>query len=308
MSKRRKLVILIASGLVVVLLLAASVYPNASAFVSSKSNGQSTTRTDSAIISTVTNAGDYQVGNVKFIGQYLINLDGKLSALHLVQNQSKQTVPDYSISLISEKTVIKGSNTLSIMQGNVGSQKFTALSFSLSNRLYSENVTDVLIGLGNSTSYNLSILSIAFTPKLGPDLHLGNLLTTNSSSSLYYQLMNVQVGIMRLGMVDISSANATLTTLGIYYLESGFSLSTFIHMIPSSIKATPIGITGVVLYDGNLVDCLTELALFGFAGAELASEAIACFTGVGFGIPCVLLIIGINALPIGEAIALKYAC
>jgi hypothetical protein len=32
-------------------------------------------------------------------------------------------------------------------------------------------------------------------------------------------------------------------------------------MIPGSIKATPVGITGVSLYNRNLVDCLTELAL-----------------------------------------------
>jgi hypothetical protein len=33
-------------------------------------------------------------------------------------------------------------------------------------------------------------------------------------------------------------------------------------MIPGSIKATPVGITGVSLYNRNLVDCLTEMALF----------------------------------------------
>ena len=152
----------------------------------------------------------------------------------------------------------------------------------------------------------LSVMAIAFQPNQGRDLHLGDVLITNCSSDLYGQLLSIQSGIYSLSMKYLESGNKTLTTLGIYYLLTAQSLTSFIKITPDHILKQKVVMTGVYLIDGNLAACLAEIASLGVTGIGLVAAAVACFSGDIFG--CIALYAIINILPIAEAILLTQDC
>ncbi|MGP6238977.1 hypothetical protein ACNF40_00990 [Cuniculiplasma sp. SKW4] len=193
--------------------------------------------------------------------------------------------------------------------GKIGNYTMKTLTYTTNNTIFGLKMTDVLINPGpRHNNESLSVMAIAFQPNQGRDLHLGDVLITSFSSDLYGQLLSIQFGIYSLSMKYLESGNKTLTTLGIYYLLTAQSLTSFIKITPDHILKQKVDITLVYLVYGSLAACIAELVSLGIAGAVLVSEASACFTGVGFGIPCALFFISVNALPIVEVIAINYAC
>lgn len=256
---------------------------------------------------------DVKVGQTNFIGEYIVSKGGYLSNPN-IEGSGSNGVNQVSVSkpviqIFGVKEYHKSGVKLAYSYGKIGNYTMKTLTYTTNTSLFGLKMTDVLINRGSQYgNESLSMMAIAFQPNLGKDLHLGDLLVTNFSSNLKGQILSIQSGIYSLATKYMESGNKTMTTLGIYYLLTAQSLTSFIKLTPVHILKQKIDITGVYLIDGNLAACIAELVSLGIAGAVLVSEASACFTGVGFGIPCALFFITVNALPIVEVIAINYAC
>ena len=254
-----------------------------------------------------------KVGRTNFIGEYIVSKDGYIGNPNL-ESSSNSTVnrvptPEPVIQIFGIKEYHRFGVKLVYSYGKIGNYTMKTLTYTTNNTFFGLRMTDVLVNLGpRHNNESLSVMAIVFQPNQGKDLHLGDVLITNFSSDLYGPLLSIQSGIYSLSMKYLESGNKTLTTLGIYYLLTAHSLTSFIKITPDHILKQKVDITVVYLVDGSLAACISELFLFGIAGGALVADAIACFTGVGFGIPCILFFIAVNALPIGEAIALHDAC
>ncbi|MCW6171152.1 MAG: hypothetical protein LVQ96_08300 [Thermoplasmatales archaeon] len=254
-----------------------------------------------------------KVGQTNFIGEYIVSKWGHLSSPNLGSNNSngvnQVSVSNQLIQIFGVKEYHKFGVRLSYSYGKIGNYTMQTLTYTANNTFFGLKMTDVLINLGPQHSdRRLSIMAIAFQPYLTEDLHLGDVLITDFSSNLYGQLVGIQSGITSLSVKYLVSGNETLATLGIYYLLIAQSLNSFIKITPDHILRQKVDITALYLVDGSLAACIAELASLGLAGVGLVSDAVACFTGIGFGIPCALFFLAVNALPIVEVIAINYAC
>lgn len=254
-----------------------------------------------------------KAGNTSFIGEYMISKGGYLNSPNLESsgsnNLSQVSLYKPVIQISGVKEYHRFGVKLVYSYGKIGNYTMKTLTYTTNNTFFGLKMTDLLINWGpQHNNESLSVMAIAFQPNQGKDLHLGDVLITNFSSTLYGQLLGIQSGIYSLSAKYLETGNKTLTTLGFYYLLTAQSLTSFIKITPNHILKEKVIITGVYLIDGSLAACLAELASLGLAGATLIAEASACFTGVGFGIPCALFFITVNALPIIEVIAINYAC
>ncbi len=265
---------------------------------------------NSANLNINSSALNIKIGQTNFIGEYTIGHSGIMDKVKTQSHQSGNVKLSFpNLLVVYTKQYKSNGVVLTYNYGKIGNLTFRALTYVSNNSFFGIKLTDMLINRG--PAYNnsrLSVMAIAFQPNQGKDLHLGNLLITNFSSSLKGQFLGIQSGIFSLGVRDMGSGNQTLFTLGIYYLLAAESISSFIKITPNTLLSQKVDITGVYLVDGNLAACIAELVSLGIAGAALVAEASACFTGVGFGIPCALFFITVNALPIVEVIAIHYAC
>ena len=264
-------------------------------------------------ISTENGFTNVEVGRTNFIGEYMVSKYGYISNPNLEgsgnNNVNRVSTSKPIIQIFGVKEYHRFGVKLAYSYGKIGNYSMKTLTYITNNTIFGLKLTDVLINLGPShNNESLSVMAIAFQPNQGRDLHLGDVLITSFSSDLYGQLLSIQFGIYSLSMKYLESGNKTSTTLGIYYILTAQSLTSFIKITPEHILKQKIDITLVYLVDGNLAACIAELVSLGIAGAVLVSEASACFTGVGFGIPCALFFVTVNALPIAEAIAINYAC
>ncbi|MFG1450079.1 MAG: hypothetical protein AAE983_05500 [Thermoplasmataceae archaeon] len=140
-----------------------------------------------------------------------------------------------SLASLTNYTIENGSYSLIIYNGTYNGDPAIILFFTMTTSSWNSSISYTLL-LNKTTNHYSGILSADISPVVN-QIHLGNGIVINYTSTLGSQLIGIENGIQLLTSNYTHSNNTTLATLGAYYANLGVAFSTFSGMVPENISS-----------------------------------------------------------------------